>query len=106
MNNEQSRYELFKSKAAEDINAYRKQAKGDGSFEYVEQVKQLRRLSNQMSRNMLVYLYGIQLGEHLFEKFVNDCQRDFLLFLGKLESETAFFLLYELKNNEQLFYHK
>lgn len=106
MNNEPSRYELFKAEAAQDIDHYRKKVKGDGSFEYVEQVKQLQRLSNKMSGRLMVYLFGEQLGEHLFEKFVNDCKRDFLLFLGKLESETAFFLLYELKNNEQLFYHK
>lgn len=106
MNNEPSRYELFKAEAAEDIDHYRKKVKGDGSFEYVEQVKQLRRLESKMSRRMLIYLFGTQLGEHLIEKFVNDCRRDFLYFLGKLDSQILFYLLYELKNNEQLFLYE
>lgn len=34
MNNEPSRYELFKEEASKDIDQYRKKVKGDGSFEY------------------------------------------------------------------------
>jgi hypothetical protein len=106
MNNETSRYELFKAEAAQDIDHYRKKVKGDGSFEYVEQVKQLKRLSNRMSAPMMIYLFGEQLGEHLFEKLIIDCRRDFLYFLGTLDSQILFYLLYELKNNEQLFFYE
>lgn len=106
MNNETSRYELFKADAAKDIDHYRKKVKGDGSFEYVDQVKQLQRLSNKMSGRLMVYLFGEQLGEHLIEKFVVECNRNLLNFLDKLDSQIKFYILYELKNNEQLFFYE
>jgi hypothetical protein len=102
---ESTRYELFLASAKSDMTAYREKLKGDGSFAYVSQVTDLARLGNNMNYFMLVYLFGDILGNHLNEKFVIQHNRNLLSFLTELTSEYRFFILYELKNNENLFAH-
>lgn len=102
---EKTRFELFAESARADLSAYRDKLKGDGAFEYINQVRELERLSSHLSGNMLTYLFGDQLGSHLAEKFVVQCNRNLLFFLPKLTSEYRFFILYELKNNPYLFAH-
>ena len=103
LDEDKTRYELFKEDAQKDIKAYQDRLMGDGTWSYVAQVNQLEKLSINMSGRMLTYLFGDQLGEHLAEKFVVECHRNLLYFLRQLTSEYRFFILYELKNNKNLF---
>jgi len=98
-----TRYEEFRDDAMGDIKAYQDRLMADGTWTYVAQVEQLEKLSINMSGRMLVYMFGDQLGTHLFEKFVIECHRNLLYFLRQLTSEYRFFILYELKNNKNLF---
>lgn len=105
MNEEQSRYDIFVINAKNNHESYRKDVSGNGSFEYVQQVLDLMTLSDKLNMPLLVYLFGKQLGEHLAYKFVMECDRNLMKFFGKLDSQYRFFLLHELKTNEQLFIH-
>lgn len=107
MDNEQqkTRYELFVINAKNNRETYRQDISGNGSFEYTDQALSLMDLANNLNMNLFVYLFGKQLGEHLAYKFVMDCNRDLLKFFGILDSQYRFFLLHELKTNEQLFIH-
>lgn len=100
---ESTRYEIFKASAQADIDVYRRDLSKDGTFNYVDQVTQLERLSINMSGKTLVYLFGDLLGAHLWEKFVIECQRNLLHFFRRLTSEYKFYILHELKNNDALF---
>lgn len=103
MRTESTRYELFLMDAQADITAYQDKLQGDGTWSYIEQVKQLEKLSINMNRRMLCYLFGEQLGEHLAEKYVYECRSNLLYFLRQLTTEYRLFILYELKNNKNLF---
>lgn len=100
---EKTRYEAFAEKAHEDISSFKEKLSEDGTYEYMEQVLHLQKLSNKMSQGTLTYLFGDMLGEHLFRKFVIDHNRNLLPFLSSLSSNYRFFLLHELKNNDKLF---
>ena len=100
-----TRYEEFKAHAHADMEAYNKELHGDGTWSYVEQVKQLESLANNMNGRMLIYLFGEHIGSHLGEKFHGECRGNLLYFLRQLTSEYRFFILYELKNNKVLFAH-
>lgn len=100
---EQTRYEEFLAYARSNIESYRKELKGDGTFDYLQQVDQLEKLSNKINLSMLVYLFGERLGTHLAEKFVIECNRNLLSFLSRLHYEYRVFILHELKNNELIF---
>lgn len=105
MDLEPTRFEQFKVAAQADIKAYDKELHGDGTWCYVEQVKQLESLSINMNRRLLIYLFGEHIGDHLGTKFHDECRGNLLYFLRQLTSEYRFFILYELKNNKALFAH-
>jgi hypothetical protein len=100
-----SRYEDFKKNAQEqqEKNIYRETIKGNGGFEYNQQVFDLITFSNKVNSNLLIYLFGEQIGNHLSEKFVNECKRNFLIFLTKIDGEMRFFILNEIKTNTSLY---
>jgi hypothetical protein len=102
-NQGKSRFEKFSEDAKKDIDTYKERLVGDGTFSYVGQVIMLERLSHYMNRNMLVYLFGELLGDHLAETFAHQCNHNLLSFLSRLNSEYRFFILHELKNNKILF---
>lgn len=99
-----SRYDLFLAEAKGDMDAYRERLKGDGTFEFCNQVKQLERLSTHLNSAMMVYLFGEHPGRHLAEKFAGQCGRNLLFFFSQLTIEYRLFILHELKNNKHLFY--
>ena len=100
---ELSRYQTFVDRAVGNFLDYEKKMKGNGSFQYSDQVIELFQLSNKMNKNLLVYLFGEQLGHHLAEKFVVECHRNLLAFFNCIDSQYSFFILHELKNNKHLF---
>lgn len=44
------------------------------------------------------------LGKHLMSKFVVTCNRNLLQFFSILSNEYRFFLLHQIKTNDQLYY--
>lgn len=100
---EQSRFDLFVANAKADIDAYRKNLKGDGSFQYLDQVTQLEKLEINLSHRMMTYLFGERMGDHNWKKFSVECNRSLLRFFRQLHHEARFFIIYELKNNDMLF---
>lgn len=101
-----SRYELFVEDAKNDIDAYRERLRGDGTFDFCTQVKQLERLSTHLNSAMMVYLFGEHPGRHLAEKFAGECGRNLLYFLSRLTVEYRLFILHELKNNPNIFHQR
>lgn len=102
---EATRFDLFVADAKRDMDKYRAELKGDGTFAYVDQVKALQKLASNMNGAMLIYLFGDQLGSHLADKFHNQARGDMMYFLRNLTSEYQFFILYSLKNDQYLFMH-
>jgi hypothetical protein len=100
---EKNRYEQFCVDAKKDMDEYKNRLRGDGTFEYVNQVVELEKLSHKINSSMLVYLFGNELGEHLAKKFAYDCNRNLLSFLSGLTKEYRFYILHELKNNPYIF---
>ena len=102
---EMSRYELFSAAAKADIKGYRDRLKGDGTFQFCEQVTQLQKLNSHINIHLLTYLFGERLGGHMAQTFVTVHERNLLSLFSRMSSEFRFFILHELKNNEQLFLH-
>ncbi|ARK08996.1 hypothetical protein A6C57_00970 [Fibrella sp. ES10-3-2-2] len=96
-----SRFEQFLASPETNEN-FRADLKGNGSFEYAKQVKQLVKLSNNANLRLMIYLFGEQLGYHMAEKYL-DTGRDLLAFFGGIDDEHLLFILHELKTNESLF---
>ena len=100
----ESKYEEFIRIATErGYDYYRQDIKGNGGFDYNEQVSDLINFSNKVNSKLLIYLFGEQLGTHLAEKFVVDCKRDLLKLFGKINSEMKFFILHQIKTNKELY---
>ena len=100
---EQSRFEHFVVVAKADIDTYRKNLQGDGSFQYLDQVTQLEKLQINLSHRMMTYLFGERLGDHNWQKFSVECNHNLLRFFRQIHHEARFFIIYELKNNDMLF---
>lgn len=96
---EQTPYTLFLNAFRNDREGHIDRMKGTGMFEFSAMVKKLQELQHHMSRDTCVGMFGQQLGEHLWEKFVVQHNRNMLSWLTKLTDEYRFFILYESKNN-------
>lgn len=93
-------YEAFKQNAEADINSYREKMYGNGQFEFRDCIKELITFQNKVSYFTLERMFGIDLGQHLWDKFVNQCNRNALNFLSKLNAEIQFYILYEIKTRK------
>lgn len=98
-----SRFDLFKELAERDGDAYRAALSSNGSFQYSDQVNALQYFANKVNNRLFVYLFGDIIGHHMMMKFAVDCNRDLLQFFNTVTTEVRFFILYELKNNKDLF---
>ena len=98
-----SRYESFLSDAQADVASFKERAKEDGTYAFSSDINKIVEFSNRVSGKLMQYLFGDQLGKHLFEKFVCEYDRNFLDFLSYLHSNYKFFLLFEIKNNDMLY---
>ena len=92
-----SKFEAFKECCKQDLDAMRESLKTDGVYTYNEMVKRLRKVQNNMNQHTLVVMFGDQLGEHLWEKFVIENHRNALSWMSKLNEEYLFFFLSEVK---------
>lgn len=102
---EPSRFSLFVARWKRDPDEFRKELKGDGTFEFMAQVKELERLQSKVNTEMMLYLFGEHPGRHLAEKFAGQCGRNLLFFFSQLTPEYRMFILYELKTNPHLLHY-
>lgn len=102
---EQTRYEAFLARYKADPDQFRKELKGDGTFEFCAQVKELERLQSKINLDMMLYLFGEHPGHHLANKFAVQCGRNLLFFFSQLTTEYRMFILYELKTNPSLLHY-
>ena len=96
--------ELFIERFESDPETFKQDLSDDGSFYYGKQVEALIEFSNKVNENIFIKLYGEDLGKHLMSKFVLTCNRNLLQFFSMLSNEYRFFLLHQIKTNEQLYY--
>ena len=97
-----TKYEEFISNAKSSIDDHRREIRGNGGFDYNEQVKMLTSLQNKLNTSLMIYLFGEQLGPHYAIVFY-DNGRNLLSLFSKMDSEAQFFILHELKTNLNLF---
>lgn len=100
-----SRFETFVEEFKKNPEKYQKELSADGSFQYSEQVESLIEFSNKVNYNLFVYFFGKQLGEHLTIKLIEEHNRNLLSFFSKIDSQYRFFILYEIKNNQNLYFY-
>lgn len=98
-------FESFKAAAGEDMAAYREKESTKAAFELAKTVEMLEQLQNKMSGYTLVRLFGDDLGLHLWEKFVNNHNRNVVSWLNSLTKEYRFYILHQLRNDPYFFIH-
>ena len=98
-----SEYDKFKEEINRDRDRYIKFYEENELRSYFSQIDELMKLQNHLSLRVCVKLFDEQLGTHLFEKFVENSDRNILHFLNSLDSEYKCFLLLQLKTNQLLF---
>jgi len=104
-----SKYEAFLENAKRDqksFNSHVEKMKGSGSFEFKELAEKLFELQNKLNNALIVYLFSNDKNDRLIEHIVNkylEKHRNILLFLFALDNEMRFFILHELKTNQNLF---
>ena len=102
---EQTRFDLFKSQAQANIDAYHEKKSTKDTFALIKELDLITQLQYKMSGWTLIALFGDQFGEHLWVKFTQDHHGNLLNWLGSLSSEYRLFILHELKNDPYLFCH-
>jgi len=101
---EKSRFDLFKEEGERrGHNDFSTELRGNGTYDYRDQVEALIQLEKRLNSTMFVYLFGEQLGRHYTEVFMKS--RNLLFLLGRMDELALFFILHELKTNKELFIH-
>lgn len=97
-------FELFYERFETDCKVFQQDLLGDGSFDYNTQVTDLMEFSNKVNENILVKLFGDDLGKHLMFKFAIIHNRNLLIFFRYLSVEYRLFILHQIKTNEKLYH--
>lgn len=58
-----------------------------------DHIELLKKFSDHAKPPIFDFLFGEKLGKHLFQKFVIDCKRDLLHFIGQLDEENKKILI-------------
>ena len=99
----QSRYEAFMEEGYEDLDGFRSKHVDLGSYEFNDSVKALIDMQNKINRDTMVYLFGEDIGQHYWDKFIYNHGRNVLSFLGSMTAEARFFLMYQIKNDSLIY---
>lgn len=97
----ESKFDEFKKECMEDIDMMRDQLRGKGVYDYTRIITSLMKAQNKMCQSHLVMLFNKQLGEHLWEKFINS-DRNILRWLSNVSEEYRFFILLHIHEGEWL----
>lgn len=94
-----SQFEKWKAEFERDPEAFREQQKSEKIFIFDKAVIRLQKLQNNMSQFWLVDWFGEQLGNHLWEKFIHEHNRNVLSWFNKLTNEYRFFITTKLNTD-------
>lgn len=87
------------------VEEWKKPLIDNGTYKFSDDLKKLSQFQNNLSRETMVYMFGEQLGDHLWEKFVHQSGRNLLRLLPTLTDEYRFFILHEFRNNPNVFFY-
>lgn len=96
-----SEFEDWKREFERNPEAFRERQKEERIFLFDKAVIRLQKLQNSMSGWDLEDWFGEQLGKHLWEKFINEHNRNILSWFNKLTNEYRFFMTTKLNNDER-----
>lgn len=94
-----TKFEEWKASFEQNSEGFREQNNKNGVYDFDKIVKRLQRLQNNMSHDVLITWFGSQIGDHLWEKFWMEDNRNILNWFNKLYGEYRFFIVSELNNN-------
>lgn len=89
-------YEHFYADFKRDPEALRARQKEIDAYAFSDIVQKLQRQQCNLSGYIMVDLFGEQLGNHLWEKFVIGHNRNLLSWLNNITTEYRFFMLNNL----------
>lgn len=94
-----TQFEDWKIDFERNPEAFRQRQQDERIFIFDKAVIRLQKLQNNMSGWDLEDWFGEQLGKHLWEKFVNEHNRNVLSWFNKLTNEYRFFITTKLNND-------
>ena len=103
LENNQTPYARFVINASLNPTEHRGMLREDDGLTFFKHVDMLQTLQNKMSGFLLIYLFGHELGEHLWTKYCTDHNRNMLSWLNNLTAEYRLFILYQVKSNDGLY---
>lgn len=98
-----TRFEEFKQSAKSDLTNYRQMMDDTKVWEFKEHLKLIQEFQNKVSYRLMNYLFGEQLGPHLWSEFREQNQGNALNWFSRLNGEFYIFVLHEIKNNRTLY---
>lgn len=94
-------FESWKASFEADPEAFRAQQREEKIFAFDKAVIRLQKLQNNMSGWDLEDWFGEQLGKHLWDKFVNEHNRNVLSWFNKLTNEYRFFITTKINTDSR-----
>lgn len=94
-------FESWKASFEADPEAFRAQQREEKIFTFDKAVIRLQKLQNNMSGWDLEDWFGEQLGKHLWDKFVNEHNRNVLSWFNKLTNEYRFFITTKINTDSR-----
>lgn len=88
-------FESFVSSFKRDPESFRSSMQSQGDYDFAKVARTLQSAQNNLSGFIMSDMFGQQLGNHLFEKFVTQYNRNLLLFMNSLGTEEHFFLMHQ-----------
>lgn len=96
-----TQFEYWKASFKANQEAFREQQKTDKIFMFDKAVIRLQKLQNNMSYWVLEEWFGEQLGKHLWDKFIEEHDRNLLIWFNKLTNEYRFFITTQLNSDSR-----
>lgn len=94
-------FEKWKEEFESDPEVFRAQQREEKIFMFDKAVIRLQKLQNSMSCWDLEDWFGGQLGNHLWNKFINEHNRNILSWFNKLTNEYRFFITTKINNDSR-----
>ena len=94
-------FESWKASFEADPEAFRAQQREEKIFTFDKAVIRLQKLQNSMSGCDLEDWFGEQLGKHMWDKFVNEHNRNVLSWFNKLTNEYRFFITTKINTDSR-----
>lgn len=95
-----TKFEKWKEEFEENPEQFRSNQRESLVFNLDKAVIALQKLQNKMSCWDLEDLFGGQLGNHLWNKFINEHNRNILSWFNKLTNEYRFFIVTKLNEGK------